>query len=118
MLTVDDQDSFRRVMRDVLEATDGFQIVGEARSGEDALDAVEELSPALVIMDKRMPGIGGVEACRLLTERHPDVIVVITSIEDPDPAVVEASGAAAFVRKQDLTPRLLRELWQQRGARR
>jgi len=118
VLTVDDQDCFRRVMREVVQATEGFQVVGEAASGEDALQAVEALSPVLVIMDKRMPGMGGVEACRLLTERHPELIVVITSIEDPDRAVTEACRAAAFVRKQDLSPRLLRELSRQHGARR
>ena len=117
VLTVDDQDYFRRVMGEVVQATEGFQVVGEAASGEDALEAVEALSPSLVIMDKRMPGMDGVEACRRLTERHPELIVVITSIEDPDRVLMEACRAAAFVRKQDLSPRLLREVWQREEAR-
>lgn len=116
VFTVDDQEYFRSVLRDVVQATDGFALVGEAASGEDALEAVEVLSPALVIIDKRMPGIGGVEACRRLTERHPELVAVMTSIEDPDQVVAHASGAAAFVRKQDISPRLLRELWQRHGV--
>jgi DNA-binding NarL/FixJ family response regulator len=115
VLTVDDQTSFRSLLREVIDAAPGFRLVGEAASGETALDAVETLSPRLVIMDKRMPGMNGIEACRLLTERHPVVVVVITSVEDPDPTVKESCGAAAFVRKQDLSPRWLTELW--RGHR-
>jgi two-component system, NarL family, invasion response regulator UvrY len=117
VLTVDDQAYFRGVLRELIEATDGFRLVGEAGSGEDALEAVEALSPALVMMDKRMPGMGGVKATRLLTQAHPELVVVMTSIEDPDQAVVDACGAAAFVRKEHLSPRLLRELWRQQKSR-
>lgn len=116
VLAVDDQDHFRAVMREVVQATDWFQVVGEAASGEEALQIVETLSPSLVIMDKRMPGMGGVEACRRLTERHPDLLVVLTSIEDPDPVVMESCRAVGFVRKQDLSPGFLRELWLHHGA--
>ena len=77
---------------------------------------METLSPALVIMDSRMPGMGGLEATRRMTDRHPELVVVITSIEDPNPAVMEACRAA-FIRKQDLSPRLLREVWRQWEAR-
>ena len=118
VLAVDDQDYFRAVMREVVQATEGFQWVGEAASGEAALEAAEALSPSLVLIDKRMPGMGGVEACRRLTERHPELVVVITSIEDPDATVVESCRAAAFVRKQDLSPRFLREVWRQQRAER
>jgi DNA-binding NarL/FixJ family response regulator len=116
VLTVDDQDYFRDVMRELVQATTGFRLVGEAASGEDALEAVEALSPALVIIDRRMPGMGGLEATRQMCERHPELVVVITSIEDPNPALTEACRAA-FVRKQDLSPQLLREVWRQREAR-
>jgi DNA-binding NarL/FixJ family response regulator len=114
VLTVDDQDYFRGIMRQVIESTDGFELVGEAASGEAALEAVGALSPGLVIMDKRMPGMGGIEACRLLTDRHPGISVVLTSAEDPDEEVTKSCRAAAFVRKQDLTPRRLRDLLRRR----
>jgi DNA-binding NarL/FixJ family response regulator len=117
VLAVDDQQSFRSVLRDVIDATGGFELVGEAASGEAALEAVESLAPSLVIIDKRMPGMGGIEVCRELTERDPEVVVVITSVEEPDRAVTDLCQAAAFVRKQELTPRGLRELWRRLGAK-
>jgi DNA-binding NarL/FixJ family response regulator len=114
VLTVDDQDVFRRVMRDVIDLTPGFRLIGEADSGESALEAVQDARPQLVLLDVRMPGIGGIEAARRITSAHTDVCVVLTSVDVLDglsPAF-EASGAAGFVRKQDLRPSVLRELWQ------
>jgi DNA-binding NarL/FixJ family response regulator len=116
VLAVDDQNYFRGVMREVIESTDGFKLVAEATSGEAALEAAGALSPGLVIMDKRMPGMGGVEACRLLTERAPEIVVVITSIEEPDEEAMKSCPGAAFLQKQHLTPRRLRELWLHRRS--
>ncbi len=116
VLAVDDQESFRSVLRELLDATGGFELVGEAASGEAALEAVERLSPSLVIMDKRMPGIGGIEACRLLADRHPELVVVITSVEEPDRGTAQYARAAAFLRKQELSPRRLAELWREHRA--
>jgi DNA-binding NarL/FixJ family response regulator len=116
VLVVDDQDYFRGIMCEVVEATDGFELVGEATSGEAALEAVEELSPMLVVMDKRMPGIGGIGACRALTESHPEIVVVMTSVEEPPPSPFQGC-VATFIRKQELSPQLLRELWSQRQVR-
>jgi two-component system, NarL family, invasion response regulator UvrY len=67
VLTVDDQDVFRSVLRDVIEVTPGFRLIGEADSGEAALEAVQEVRPQLVLVDVRMPGIGGIEAARRIT---------------------------------------------------
>lgn len=116
VLVVDDHDGFRRVMRDVVSATEGFSFVGEATSGEGALAAVSALSPKLMLVDRRMPGIGGIEAARLLAERHPEVVVVLVSVEEPDAFDKRTCGAAAFVRKHQLCPRLLREVWLEHGC--
>ena len=67
VLTVDDQAVFRGVARDVIEATAGFEAIGEAANGEEALEAVERLAPQLVLLDVRMPGLDGVEVARRLT---------------------------------------------------
>jgi DNA-binding NarL/FixJ family response regulator len=116
VLVVDDQETFRSVLRELVTATDGFALVGEAASGEDALTAAEELSPRLVFMDKRMPGIGGIEASRVLTGRHPEIVVILISIEDPpDSQILRSCGAAAFVRKEMLSPALLRDVWRSHG---
>jgi two-component system, NarL family, invasion response regulator UvrY len=112
VLVVDDRDSFRTVIRDLVAATEGFVLVGEAESGEDGLAAEAELSPQLVIMDKRMPGIGGIEACRLMVERRPDVVVVLVSVEEPNVEGLQSCGAAAFVQKHELSRKFLRQVWQ------
>ncbi len=116
VLVVDDHDAFRRAMRDIVTATDGFTFVGEAASGEAALTAASVLSPKLMLVDQRMPGMGGIEAARHLSERYPDLVVVLVSVEEPDTAAQRACGAAAFVRKHQLCPRLLREVWRDHGS--
>jgi two-component system, NarL family, invasion response regulator UvrY len=110
VLVVDDKAIYRSAMRDVVRATPGLELVGEAESGEAAIAATVEHSPQVVLMDKRMPGIGGLAACRAITDRDPGVIVILCSVEDPNPALAQAHGAAAMIRKQDLSRERLREL--------
>lgn len=117
VLIVDDQESFRAALRDLVAATPRLTLVAEAGSGEAALDVVEEAAPDLVIMDKRMPGMGGIEATRLITGRHPGLVVLLVSIEAPDESLMDSCGASAFLRKQQLSPRVLAEIWNtHRGA--
>src|SRR6187397_114108 len=98
VLTVDDQEVFRRVAHDVIVATEGFDVVGEAASGEEAVAAVAELNTDMVLLDVRMPGIGGIEAARLITSANPDTVVVLVTIEDPEEVAhaVVGAGAAAL----------------------
>jgi two-component system, NarL family, invasion response regulator UvrY len=113
VLAVDDQTIFLDVARDVVAATPGFSWVGAATSGEEALDAVTELEPELVLLDVRMPGMDGIETAQRISERHPDIVVVLISV-DESPAItpaVESSGAAAVVRKREFGPTMLRRLW-------
>jgi two-component system, NarL family, invasion response regulator UvrY len=118
VLTVDDQVVFRDAARDVISATDGFESVGDAGTGEEALAAVERLRPDLVLLDVRMPGCGGIEAARRITAAHPETVVVLISIEDSDEFSEGAhtAGAAALVRKQDFGPAMLRSIWEAHGA--
>ena len=110
VLVVDDQATYRTVMREVVEATPGLELVAEAESGEAAVAAAAEHSPQLVLMDKRMPGLGGLAACRAITGRDAGIIVVLCSVEDPDPVTAAAHGATAMIRKQDLSRERLREI--------
>jgi DNA-binding NarL/FixJ family response regulator len=116
VLTVDDQALFRRVARDVIDATPGFEPVGEAGSGDEALKAVDALGPDLVLLDVRMPGMNGIEVARRLAAMHPEVVVILISIEEridvPSAAQLEA---VPLVRKQEFGPRLLRRLWDDYG---
>ena len=116
VLIVDDQEPFRRAARAVLGRVEGFELVGEAGSGEEAVSLVDELLPRLVLMDINMPGINGIEATRRIMAAHPDTTVVLVSTYQVDdlPADARASGAVAYVNKDDLAPRQLRQLWEQR----
>ena len=117
VLTVDDQALFRGIVRDVIDATSGFELVGEAASGEEALAAVERLDPQLVLLDVRMPGLDGIEVARRLRASHPDTHVVLISIEEPSdfPSAALLPETVPFVRKQDFGPRLLKRIWRERG---
>ena len=116
VLTIDDQALFRRVARDVIDATPGFESIGEAGSGDEGLRAVEELGPDLVLLDVRMPGMNGIEVARRLAATHPELPVVLISIEEridvPSAAQLEP---IPLVRKQELGPRLLKRLWDEYG---
>jgi len=114
VLVVDDQETFRGVIREVIDVTPGFVLVGEAGSGEEAVAAVGLVSPALVLMDVRMPGIGGIQATREIVGRYPGVVVMLMSADPAEglPDAARACGAAAFLRKEDLRPRMLRDVWE------
>ena len=116
-MTVDDQPVFRDLARLVLQTTPGFRSVGELASGEEALAMIDELRPQLALVDVRMPGIGGIETARRISAAHPEIVVVLISMEDPVdlPSAAMSSGAAALVRKQDFGAVLLQELWSAHG---
>jgi len=118
VVTVDDQPFFRDAAREVIDATPGFEAIGEASSGEEALAVVDEVEPELVLIDVRMIGMDGIKAAERIRAAHPQVVVVLISIEDPTdvPAEARTCGAAALVRKQDFRPRLLQHLWVAHGA--
>jgi DNA-binding NarL/FixJ family response regulator len=117
VLTVDDQAVFRDVARDVIEATPGFEAVGEAASGTEAVALAAELRPDLVLMDVRMPGVDGLEAARLVRGVRPEATIVLLSTEDYEGARSPAScGACAFLRKEAFGPHALRTLWAEHGG--
>jgi DNA-binding NarL/FixJ family response regulator len=115
VLTIDDQPIFRALAREVIEATTGFSSVGEAPDGESGIEAVGRLGPDLVLLDVRMPGLSGIEVARRLVAMHPEVAVVLISIEERiDVPSAAQLDAIPLVRKQDFGPRLLRRLWDER----
>ncbi len=117
VMVVDDQQPFRDAARAVVERLNGFEIIAEAESGEDAVVKVDELQPDIVLMDINMGGIDGIEATALITSRHPSTMVVLLStyeLSDLPPAA-RTSGAAAYVNKDDFGGRILRRLWENAG---
>lgn len=113
VLLVDDQAPFLRAMSAVVEETPGFEVVGEASSGEESVRAAAELSPDLVLMDVNLPGIDGVEATRRLRacQSPPVVVLLSTYDEDAGARFVVESGAADYVTKSAFGPDRLREVW-------
>ncbi|CDF94904.1 BarA-associated response regulator UvrY (= GacA = SirA) [Pseudomonas sp. SHC52] len=85
----------------MLADIDGLQVVGQAESGEESLIKARELKPDVVLMDVKMPGIGGLEATRKLLRSHPDIKVVAVTVceEDPFPTRLLQAGAAGYLTK-------------------
>jgi CheY-like chemotaxis protein len=109
VLAVDDQPVFLRAAYELIAATPGFEQVGQATSGPEALQMAAALEPDLVLLDVRMPGMDGIETARRLADAGGTAVVVLISLEAvPD---VPAASVAAHVRKQDLSVRTLQDLW-------
>jgi DNA-binding NarL/FixJ family response regulator len=113
VLTVDDQRPFRVAAAAVVRRMPGFELVGEAPSGEEALAAVAELAPDLVLMDINMPGMGGIAATRAITATaQAPVVFLCSTYQATDlPADAQDSGAAAYIDKEHLGAELLARLW-------
>jgi DNA-binding NarL/FixJ family response regulator len=118
VLVVDDHDFSRAVLCELVTATSGFAVVGEAACGEDALDATIVLAPEFVLMDVRMPGLGGIEAARVMMERHPKLVVLLVSAQElPElPQAGFAGLAVSFAHKRDLQGHVLRQAWEGRDG--
>ena len=101
VLVVDDHDLVRTGITRMLADIDGLQVVGQAESGEESLLKARELKPDVVLMDVKMPGIGGLEATRKLLRSHPDIKVVAVTVceEDPFPTRLLQAGAAGYLTK-------------------
>jgi two-component system, NarL family, invasion response regulator UvrY len=118
VLVADDQEPFRRAARKVLGATSGFTLVGEAGSGEEAVELAASLGVDLVLIDIHMPGIGGIEASRRISgSRHEPVTVLLSTYRAEDvPEEARSSPAIAYVHKEDFGPRVLSALWAGRST--
>ena len=101
VLLVDDHDLVRMGIKSLLETASGIEVVGEASSGEDALKLVKELQPNVVLMDVKMPGIGGLEATKRIARQYPDtkVLVVTVYADEPYPSRVLQAGAMGYITK-------------------
>jgi DNA-binding NarL/FixJ family response regulator len=116
VLAVDDQPVFLRAARDLIAATPGFEQVGEACSGPEAVEKAATLRPDLVLLDVRMPGMDGIETARRLADADGQAVVVLISLEAAPE--VQPASVAGHVRKQDLSVRALQAIWAtHRGAR-
>ena len=99
LLIADDRERTRRAVRALLSAHAGFEVVGEASDGQEAIDKVEQLVPDLVILDVRMPRLDGIAATAEIKRRWPRVRVVVHSLAFDRREDALAAGADAFVPK-------------------
>jgi DNA-binding NarL/FixJ family response regulator len=108
VLIVDDHATFRSVARKVLEHH-GYEVIGEAPDGEQALEAVRELRPDLVLLDVQLPGIDGFEvAARLTSNGDAPAVVMVSSRDAADFGdLIARSGARGFIPKHDLSGQAL-----------
>ncbi len=113
VLIVDDQEPFRSAARMVVELTDGFEVVGEAESGEDGVTMATDLSPDLVLMDVNLPGIDGLEATRrIVSGGTARVVLLLSTYEEAEYAPRAAEcGAASYVPKAAFAPDRLESAW-------
>jgi two-component system, NarL family, invasion response regulator UvrY len=118
VLAVDDQPIFLRAAHQLIADTPGFEQVGEATSGPEAVDMTAALHPDLVLLDVRMPGMDGIETARRIVALDARVVVILVSLEEiPElPASIASAGAAVHLRKQDLSARTLQEVWTAHGG--
>lgn len=101
VLVVDDHELVRSGITRMLADNPDIEVIGQAESGEDAIDFVRDKRPDIVLMDIRMPGIGGLEATRriLRIDDSIRIIVVTACADDPYPTRVMQSGASAYITK-------------------
>jgi DNA-binding NarL/FixJ family response regulator len=102
VLVVDDHEVVRQGIKMVLETDPELEVVGEAASGEDAIDRVRELRPNVVVMDIGMPGLSGFEATRRIRQSNPDVQVLALTVHDSEAYVFQMlqAGATGYIVKR------------------
>ena len=101
VLVVDDHDLFRRGLMEVLDEEDDMEVVGEARNGQEAIDQVGRLSPDVVFMDLNMPVRNGIETTAFLTQKWPDLKVLVLTVSEEAADLYRALsvGARGYVLK-------------------
>lgn len=101
VLVVDDHDLVRSGISRMLDDSEDIEVTGTAASGEDAIEMVRKDAPDVVLMDIRMPGMGGLEATRRILRLNDEikVIVVTAFADDPYPTRVMQAGASAYITK-------------------
>jgi DNA-binding NarL/FixJ family response regulator len=101
ILIVDDHPVTRGGLRTALDTSDEVEVVGEASTGEEAVQRVSELHPDVVFMDVRMPGMGGIEATRIIRDESPKTRVILFTVDESRQVIGEAiqAGVSGYLLK-------------------
>jgi len=101
VLLVDDHELIRTGIGKILGEVKGLKVIGEARTGEEAVKFCRQTEPDVILMDMDMPGIGGLEATKKILRYSPDIKIIVLTIhtEEPFPTKVMQMGAAGYLTK-------------------
>jgi DNA-binding NarL/FixJ family response regulator len=101
VMIVDDHPITRDGLRTALSLADDVDVVGEASSGEEAIQVVEDARPEIIFMDVRMPGMNGIQATRVIRERHPETKVILFTVDESRASIAEAiqAGVSGYLLK-------------------
>jgi two-component system response regulator NreC len=102
VILADDHSVMRRGLRLILEQQNGFQVLGEANNGREAVDMADSLHPDVAVLDITMPSLNGIEAARQIRDRQPDIGVVVLSMHADESYVLRAlkAGARGYLLKE------------------
>jgi DNA-binding NarL/FixJ family response regulator len=106
---IEDQRDIRECLTFLINGTEGFSCTGSYRSMEEALDRIRSPLPDIVLADIGLPGMNGIEGVRILKERHPDLLILMSTVYDDDDRVFDAicAGACGYLLKKTPPARLL-----------
>jgi len=112
VLLVDDVQEVRETLRSILATYPGFEIIGEACNGEEALEAVQILKPSVVVMDINMPRLDGIKATSLIKRVYPHIVIVGLSVyaNDDTRKAMTAAGATTVISKEAAVEQLRDEI--------
>jgi DNA-binding NarL/FixJ family response regulator len=112
VLIADDHPLFRKGMRALLTATPGTEVVGEATTGQEAIELAAELQPDVILMDLQMPGINGIEATRQILHTSPHIRILVVTLFEDDASIFTAlrAGARGYILKDAKEEEMLRAI--------
>ena len=112
IVLVDDHEVVRLGLKSLLDRHPQFEVVGEASSAREALEQVAALEPDVVVMDIRLPGTSGIEACEQIVDNHPDIKVIMLTSYAEDEMLFSAirAGASGYVLKQIASEELVKAI--------
>ncbi len=112
VLIADDHPLFRKGMRALLTAMPGTEVVGEATTGQEAIELAAELQPDVILMDLQMPGINGIEATRQILHTSPHIRILVVTLFEDDASIFTAlrAGARGYILKDAKEEEMLRAI--------
>src|SRR5689334_22879559 len=101
LFVIDDHEMVREGLKAMLKAEPDFEIVGDAANAEQAFEQVDRLRPDVILLDVRLPGMSGIEICRSVTERYPEIAVIIVTTYTDETLIAQCiqAGARGFIVK-------------------